>query len=457
MLENYISRRGYTINKRNLNTKEIHKIKTELFVQPFDNQKFLMEKFGNLPPKFKVYLENEKKLYLPRYYGIQNFGEAKSNIINKGDEINLSFTGTLRKEQELIMNEFLPKFLKDKGGILNLKTGIGKTALALYMISKIKKKTLVVVHKEFLMNQWKERIHKFLPNAKIGIIQSNKLIIDDCDIVIGMLQSISLKDYDPKIFSSFGLNILDEIHNFGSQCYSRAFPKICAELNLGLSATIQRKDNMQRILYWNIGPVYCPPKSQNSDFGKVKCLKVLLSDPDFQVTYYNYNGNVNYPKMINKLVESNKRIDLIIKLVTELCLKKRKILILSERRKQLLQLKKKLDELNISCGLCVGGIKQSELDKSIKTDVLLATYSYVQEAFDVEELNTLILATPKSDVVQAIGRIMRQSPEERKFIPLIIDIVDDTDRMKKKYNLRKKYYKKSNFDIIEHEKKCSIK
>ena len=78
----------------------------------------------------------------------------------------------------------------------------------------MKKKTLVVVHKEFLMNQWIERISQFLPDARIGIIQANKVKVDNCDIVIGMLQSISQRNYPENTFDSFGLNILDEIHNF---------------------------------------------------------------------------------------------------------------------------------------------------------------------------------------------------------------------------------------------------
>ena len=456
MSENYISRRGYTINKKNLNEKEINKIKKDLFVQPFEKQKFLMEKFGNLPPKFKVYLESQNKFYLPRYYGIQNFGNAKNNIVNKGENINLKFTGKLRQNQIEIMNEFMPKFFKEKGGILNLKTGLGKTALALYLISKIQKKTLVVVHKEFLMNQWRDRINKFLPDAKVGIIQSKKVIVENCDIVIGMLQSISLRNYDKNIFEGFGFTVLDEIHNFGSEVYSQAFPKISAELNLGLSATLKRKDNMEKILLWSIGFAFTPNNKNNKGFGAVKCLNVLFNDSENQVTYYNYNGNINYPKMINKLSESQKRKELIIKFIKKLCLNKRKILVLSERRNQLNELKKSLDFIKIESGMCVGGVKQKELDENVKKQVLLATYSYVQEAFDVQMLNTIILATPKSDVVQAIGRILRQTEEQRTHIPLIVDIVDNTERMKKKYNTRKKYYKQNNFDIIDYEKDKSI-
>ena len=125
----------------------------------------------------------------------------------------------------------------------------------------------------------------------------------------------------------------------------------------------------------------------------------------------------------------------------------RKTLVLSERRRQVEALKKKLDEIGISNGLCIGGIKQKELDDIVKRNVLLATYSYVQEAFDVPELNTLIFATPKSDIIQASGRILRQTPENRKYIPVIVDIVDSTVGMIKKSNIRKKYYNKSDFTI----------
>ena len=104
--------------------------------------------------------------------------------------------------------------------------------------------------------------------------------------------------------------------------------------------------------------------------------------------------------MINRMVESPNREKLIIDLLKHFSSVGRKTLVLSERRRQVESLQKKLDEIGISNGLCIGGIKQKELDDIVKRDVLLATYSYVQEAFDVPELNTLIFATPKSDNIQ---------------------------------------------------------
>ena len=89
----------------------------------------------------------------------------------------------------------------------------------------LKVKTLVVVHKEFLVNQWKERIAQFLPNAKVGKIQSNVINTKDKDIVIGMLQSISMKEYDESVFSDFGFVIYDECHHLGAEVFSKALLK----------------------------------------------------------------------------------------------------------------------------------------------------------------------------------------------------------------------------------------
>ena len=181
-----------------------------------------------------------------------------------------------------------------------------------------------------------------------------------------------------------------------------------------------------------------------------------FKDSEYQQTFYNAKGNSNMPKMINRLVESPNRENLILDIIKHFHSIGRKILVLSERRRQVEALNKKLDSMKIPNGLCIGGIKQSQLDDVIKTNVLLATYSYVQEAFDVPELNTLIFATPKSDIIQASGRILRQTPENRKFVPIIVDIVDSTAGFIKKSSTRKKYYKKCQFSINDVENTESI-
>ena len=148
-------------------------------------------------------------MYLPRYYGIDEFGSCPKNVLSKGNSIDVSFCGDLFEYQHTIVNKFITHVGNSGGGLLDVEPGKGKTVMGLNIISQLKRKTLVVVHKTFLLNQWKERIQQFLPNANIGIIQAQIIDVEDKDIVIGMLQTLSTKDLDYSIVKEFGLTIYD--------------------------------------------------------------------------------------------------------------------------------------------------------------------------------------------------------------------------------------------------------
>ena len=138
------------------------------------------------------------------------------------------------------------KHIKKKGsGLLALHTGFGKTVL-LNIISRINQKTLIIVHKEFLLRQWIERIEQFLPDARVGRIQAKTIDTEDKDIVICMLQSLSMKDYPKDMFKEYGLSIYDECHHLSAEVFSRAFFKVVTKYGLGLSATIKRKDGLTK-------------------------------------------------------------------------------------------------------------------------------------------------------------------------------------------------------------------
>ena len=141
------------------------------------------------------------------------------------------------------------------GGLLEIDTGLGKTVIALNILTKLNVKTLIIVHKEFLMNQWIERIEEFIPTAKVGKIQGSKKDIEGKEIVIGMLQSLSMKDYDYELFNSFGLTIIDEVHHMGAEVFSQALYKVVTKYMLGLSATMDRKDGLTSVFKMFIGDI----------------------------------------------------------------------------------------------------------------------------------------------------------------------------------------------------------
>lgn len=89
------------------------------------------------------------------------------------------------------------------------------TASSIYVISKLGGKTIIVVNKIPLMYQWVDEIKKFLPNVKVGILQGQKNInIENCDIVVAMLQSLSRIDYPDIMFDEFNTTILDECFTY---------------------------------------------------------------------------------------------------------------------------------------------------------------------------------------------------------------------------------------------------
>ena len=215
-LNTYLGNKGYTILKSELSIKHQLALKEMLMVKPYVPGSPVQAQ-----KTFPAYRESDKKIYVPRYFGEELFGPAKTIKITEGDNINLTFQGTLRDYQVPIVKTYLEHVKANQplgggGGLLELYCGAGKTDTTISIIGDLKKKTLIIVHKEFLMDQWIERIQKYYPTARIGKIQGQVIDIDNKDIVIAMLQSLSMKEYPSTLFDSFGFTIIDEVHHISS-------------------------------------------------------------------------------------------------------------------------------------------------------------------------------------------------------------------------------------------------
>ena len=445
-LNTVIGKRGYSVLKEELTSKEIFDIRKELTVKPFINKEYGME-----PTPFPVYCESTRKLYLPRYYGLKKFGPPKLNKLDSGKSINVNFPMSLKEKQIPIVDKFLDTVSDSNvgGGLISVPCGYGKTVIGLYLCAKLKVKTLVVVHKEFLVNQWKERIKQFLPDAKIGKIQSNKIFIDGYDIVIGMLQSISMIEYDQNIFNDFGFVIYDECHHLGAETFSKALLKTGTKYTLGLSATPNRADGLSKVFNWYLGDMVYSIKKREEENVNVKIIRFQDNDENYCKEILNFKGNPNSAQMINRICDYEPRTNIIINETHDRLKEGRKILILSDRREHLKIIKEKLDEIpNYTSGFYLGGMKEKELNETETKNVILGTFSMASEGFDCKyPLDTIILTSPKTNIEQAVGRILRQDAKDRKFIPLIIDILDEFSMFGKQGQKRIKFYQKNNYNI----------
>jgi len=457
-----LSKNGYGILKSSLTEKDLEHLKKDLTMVPKVNFDAGTVKNRNNNSAedltFQLYSENDKRIYIPRYYGLQKYGAPSLCKLTGGADININFIGSLREAQQEPIRNFL-KAANDPlkmGGIISVPCGFGKTIMSLYIACSLKKKTIFISHKDFLNQQFIDTIKQFAPDAKVGIIKQKKVDVIGKDFIIASLQSLAMRDYDESIFDDIGFVIIDEVHHTGAQVFCKAFRKLNNPIILGLSATLNRKDGMRKVFEYYIGKsVYTMKNKEFSDV-IVQVHKYFETHIDYSTVKLMWNGKENGAGMINNVCTFKPRTEFIISLLMDILRKEpeRRILILSERRNQLKDIESYIVENKIAenegvsgYGYYVGGMKQTDLAITAEKQIILATYQLASEGFNVPSLNTIIFASPISDIQQSIGRILREPPEKRKYTPLCIDIFDDFSIFKRKGAARLKFYNNNKYKV----------
>jgi len=444
-MSGYLGKKGYTLYKSELKESQIHDIKNDLLMKPVTPG----QRFGQVAvDAFPVYRENANKIYVPRFYGEQHFGAPTKTEISPGTDVSLEFAKQLRDYQEEIIKVYMDHVQHGSGGgILEVPCGKGKTVMALKIICNIQKKTLILVHKEFLMNQWIERIEEFVPNARVGKIQAQICDIEDKDIVIGMIQTMYTKTYDQSIYDQFGLTIIDEVHRIGSEEFSKTLLKTITPYMLGISATVERKDKLTKLLYMFIGPKIYSEKREGEDEVTVRAIDYRSLDDEFNQVEVDFRGQTKYSTMIRKLCEYGPRSDFIVRIIGDLIKENPdgQIMILAHNKSILKYIYEKVTHLEIAtAGYYIGGMKQKDLQETETKQIVIATYAMAAEALDIKTLSRLIMATPKSDITQSVGRILRMKHEN----PIIVDICDSHGCFENQWYQRRRFYKKNQYKII---------
>ena len=437
-----------------LGEEESKAVKEALTVKPIEHPSYKNDADS---VAFPVY---HGDLVVPKFWGMEWAGVAmKVPLTGVGMDPSVEFRGSLREPQVAVV-DMVDMALKEKGGgILSLPCGHGKTCVAIYVAALLRVPTLVLVHKQFLMDQWVESIEKFVVGARVGTIQRDKVDIEGKDFVIGMIQSISMKEYPPEVLSGFDLLIVDEVHNVATKVFSRALAKIQTTYTLGLSATPDRDDGLSKVFYWYLGPMIHRAEKAKDPRVVVHLVPFTL-DPKTASPrdlyrfreVRNYRGDVNLSQMISNIGELAPRNRLITGILVSVLKKDpaRCCLILSSRIGQLEELRAMFEaawEAPPSSSLYIGKMKAAQLKAAQECQVLFATYEMVNEGFDLPKLNTLLFASPRSKIEQAVGRILRQ--KDPNHPPVVVDIVDALAIFKGQGYKRRRYYKGLDYKISE--------
>jgi len=338
--------------------------------------------------------------------------------------------------------------------ILTLPCGFGKTVVSLRVALALGRKTLVVVHKENLLEQWRERIGSFLPAARVGVIQRQRADFEQVDVAVAMLQTLCTRAPPPGCLESFGLVILDEAHHLAAPYFSQLFFRLPCRHLLGLTATPRRKDGCTEILHLFMGP-----------FGFQ-----LAARSDAEVRVYTQSWHNSFScrhdptppevqRLKTRLTADERRNARLVELCGAAVAAERNVICLSERVEHLTGLKRLFAERcpDVPCALFVGGRSKANLEERRRAEdearVIFATFAMAAEGLDIPRLDTLLLATPAGDVTQAVGRVLR--PCADKKTPVVVDLCDDGCKAFLRLALvRRGCFERSAFRLLHDEEPC---
>tara|TARA_X000001036_G_scaffold355051_2_gene336779 strand:- start:449 stop:1861 length:1413 start_codon:yes stop_codon:yes gene_type:complete len=438
--------RGYGIIKDAITPEALLKHQKKLSFIPVATPGY---DFGP-PKKVIMFRESKKRLWVPKFYGRTHFGKETRNDEKNGIYIDNEFVGQLKDAQLEILEKILPTIKETGGGTLCLPTGFGKTVCAIWLACKLQVKTLWVTHKTNLMEQTRDRFETFT-DGTVGTIQQNKIDTDH-PFVIGMLQSIAMKDYDPEVFENFGLVIFDEVHHIPSHVFSQCLWKLGSRYKIGLSATLERKDKLHEIVDISIGPVLHRVEAQIK-IPVVRRIKAEYHEDNEKIEHLNTKGRPDFVKLISDTIEDSTRNKIIVEQIFKAFQEGRTVLVLSDRVAHCHYIQTKigsfiLDKTQeiVKIGLYIGGLKNADLFIANECRVIVATYNMCAEGYDNPNINTVVFATSKKDVRQSAGRILGLR-SGGGFRPLIIDIIDTWGPARNQSNSRLKWYRDSNFEI----------
>jgi len=487
-----LSHRGYALRKDWLTPEQVRALRSELTVKPN-----IPDEFAKGIDPFPIYNESSTRYYVPRFWGLKNYGKPDMDVRDPGKPLRpeLKCTITLRPKQVPMVDAFKAG---DCNGFLCVPCGEGKTVMAIYtMVEIVKRRTLIFVHQEFLADQWEDALKTMVPGIRIGRVQGSKVQLgavehkepsvaelktllkerglkvagkradlvarlheagvdlsgdptEEYDVTICMIQTIVSRDWSEDAFDGFGFSIWDEGHHLGAQQFSRAMINVQTMHSMGLSATPERIDGLDRVFLWNIGPIRFQIKVREADTTvEVRVLQYTHDDDAYSVAPLDARGEVSRPRLCTQLAMFAPRtFDICNEL--EPCLREgRQLLILSDRREHLAAFEAEFARRGFtSCGYYVGGMKTADRELSATKQIVLGTFTLASEGMNIRSLNAVALVTPKSRIEQAVGRIFRLKKEERKFAPIIYDIIDMAHGVcVRQFRKRQKFYNQCQYNV----------
>jgi superfamily II DNA or RNA helicase len=409
------------------------KTKKELFFYKEVGENGLLVPRGFLPDIIEYLTDNHLEFKI-------------NNKTQKGKEIDFEFSGHLRPFQQIAIE----KMLSQNEGTLCAPTGSGKTVMGIYLISRRRQPTIIIVHTKELLYQWIDRLKQFL-NIKekhIGKIGDGNLN-EYKPVTIALIQT--LRNY-PEAINQYGHLIVDECHRVPSKTFTDAVKEFKGRYITGLSATPFRRDGLSKIIGWYVGKILY--KIEPRDLireGHITGIQSIIRKTNFDSKLESPSDE--YSALLQEISFDQQRNSLIVNDVIDAVGSGETCLVLSDRKAHCQELKDLLSlssRTNIPAVVLTGDTDIKERKKIVedvnagKIKILIATGQLIGEGFDCKNLSCLFLTMPirySGRVIQYIGRVLR--PKVGKNKAIIYDYFDHSVRcLHNGMRARKKEYLK---------------
>lgn len=419
------------INKNTLNANTLNMIRRmSSMINPEYYLKMRLHKsIFQTPYILSEYIESEQTISIPRgckeklHSVFSNATIKEVDHTTYGNEISVSFKGELQNQQRIAIEECL----RYPMGLLHAPAGFGKTVMAIYTVAKLKRSTLIIVPTKDLLKQWKERLDMFLDypktekkkNAYIGEYSGSKKRLTG-NIDIATIQSISKNEDLYHSLQQYGCIIIDECHHIPAMSFRKVLCHISAHYIYGFSATPQRQDGLEKIVY-----MFCGPKRYEVN------KKLIIAQRKFRQFLIPHFTSVRlleqketYQEIIDILYTNEHRNFLIANDIITEYRHGRRCIVLSERIEHLQILYEKVRDVSPNVFVFRSDMKTVERSQQMKKIreiannekyIIIATSKLLGEGFDLSSLDTLFLTLPISDknrIAQYTGRIHREFAEK---------------------------------------------
>ena len=334
-----------------------------------------------------------------------------------GGMLDMQFHGTLRPDQEAAATALLAH----DTGVLAATTAFGKTVIAAWLIAARGVNTLVLVHRQQLLEQWVERLTTFLnlPAKAIGRLGGgHKKLSGTVDVAL--IQSLVRKGVVDDRVAGYGQVIVDECHHLSAHSFELVARRAKARYVLGLSATVARKDGHHPIIFMQCGPVRHRVDAKQQADARPFAHHVIVRPTGFRtLTDHGADRRLEYQNLCAEIIRTEPRNAMILDDVIRALHEGRSPLVLTERTEHVATLADLIRPHATHLVVLQGGMGKKSLREAMaqltaipenEARVVIATGKFVGEGFDDSRLDTLLLTMPvawRGIIAQYAGRLHR--------------------------------------------------